>query len=120
MVPESLSIRACKDVSSSLEKIVLDPSKNAYRQLAIDMIGSGFAIWEPHFNCASILRTLAFLSGANGGHNGTVSKQALMAIACLNPGLFISTFSFDLIHCKDIPDKVGSLQVLASFLSKVL
>jgi hypothetical protein len=129
ILPGSLTSRVCKDVCSSLEKIIQDPAKNPYRLLAIELIGFGFKNWEPHLNGASTIRSLSQLTGLKGQqHTGAVitppnmmmARQALISIASINPGLFVSTLSIDLIHSKDIFDKVGALKLLGLFITRVL
>jgi hypothetical protein len=129
LLPESLSVTVCKDVCLSLETIIKDPSKNPYRLLAIELLGFGFKSWEPHLNCPSILRTLVNLAGLKVQHgaalfmvppNMMMARQSLMQIAAINTGLFVSTISFDLLHTKDVWEKVGGLKLLGLFISKVI
>ncbi|KAJ3159142.1 hypothetical protein HDU86_002044 [Geranomyces michiganensis] len=62
--PELLSIRICKDVAESLDRLLReDNSRNLYRVPAIELLGSGFSLWEPHINSTAVLRTLIAFSG---------------------------------------------------------
>ena len=129
ILPGSLSARVCKDVCASIEKLILDPEKNSYRLLAIEIVGFGFKSWEPHLNGASMIRSLTQMTGLKGqqqatnpnitGPNMMMSRQALISIGSINPGLFISTLSLDLVHSKDVWDKVAALKLLGLFISKV-
>ncbi|KAJ2998744.1 hypothetical protein HDV02_004091 [Globomyces sp. JEL0801] len=129
LLPNSLPLRLCKDVSTSLEAIIKDPLKNAYRLLAIEILGNGFPAWEPHLNGSGVIRCLVHLTGlsgqqsVNGGPmlnpaNMMMARQALLAIAGCNPALFVSTLTFDLLHAKDVWDRVGCLKLLGLFISK--
>ncbi|KAJ3276102.1 hypothetical protein HDV01_006272 [Terramyces sp. JEL0728] len=129
LLPPALPLRVTKDVSTSLELIIRDPGKNPYRLLAIEIIGSGFKSWEPHLNGSSVIRCLVQLTGLTGQQNVQgaplitppsmiMARQALLSIANYNTGLFISTLTFDLLHAKDIWERVGGLKLLGLFIAK--
>ena len=97
--------------------------------MAIEIIGFGFKNWEPHLNAASMIRTLVQMTGLNGQQQQNtftspptmmMARQALMTVAANNPGLFVSTLSLDLVHSKDISEKVGALKLLGLFIAKVI
>ncbi|KAJ3258071.1 hypothetical protein HK103_004064 [Boothiomyces macroporosus] len=122
ILPPALPLRMTKDVATSLELIIRDPGKNPYRLLAIEIIGTGFKSWEPHLNGSS-------LTGLTGQQNVQgaplitppsmiMARQALLSIANYNTGLFISTLTFDLLHAKDIWERVGGLKLLGLFIAK--
>ncbi|KAJ3322647.1 hypothetical protein HDV06_002861 [Boothiomyces sp. JEL0866] len=129
ILPPALPLRITKDVATSLEAIIRDPGKNPYRLLAIEIIGSGFQSWEPHLNGSSVIRCLVQLTGLTGQQNVQgaplitppsmiMARQALLSIANYNTGLFISTLTFDLLHAKDIWERVGGLKLLGLFIAK--
>lgn len=129
ILPQSLTTRVCKDVCVSLDAIIKDPSKNPYRLLAIEIIGFGFKAWEPHLNGSSVLRTLVLLTGLTGQQstnasflsppNMIMARQSVLQIASVNPGLFVSVLTFDLIHAKDVWEKVGILKLFGLFITRV-
>ncbi|KAJ3065390.1 hypothetical protein HDU98_011256 [Podochytrium sp. JEL0797] len=47
-----------------------------------------------------------------------VSRQAVVQIASVNPGLFISTLTFDFVHSKNVAERVGGLKLLGMFIAK--
>jgi hypothetical protein len=129
ILPESLSMNVCYHVCTSLEIIIKDENKNAYRLLAIELIGLGFKSWEPHLNGPLVIRTLVNLTGLRGQQptnipflsppNMLMARQSLMQIACINTGLFISTIAFDLIHSKQVLEKVAGLKLFGLFITRV-
>ncbi|KAJ3141085.1 WD repeat-containing protein 7 [Geranomyces variabilis] len=146
--PELLNIRICKDVAESLDQLLReDNSRNLYRVPAIELLGSGFPLWEPHINGTAVLRTLIAFSGlatppaalttTNGSGASSqqqnvpppiaaaaspavmiVSRQAIVQIASCNPALFISTLTMDLMHSKSASERAGSLKLLGMFIAK--
>ncbi|KAJ3043809.1 hypothetical protein HDV00_004217 [Rhizophlyctis rosea] len=58
-----LSVKDCKEVSESLELLLREETRTAYKTPAVELIGRGFATWEPHVNAALVLRTLIQLTG---------------------------------------------------------
>ena len=84
----AFNVRVCRDVAESLDTILKEESRNLYRLIAIELIGKGFSVWEPHVNGTSILRTLVTFTGlvnsaagashtqANAGASGGASVQA--------------------------------------------
>ncbi|KAJ3022996.1 hypothetical protein HKX48_004619 [Thoreauomyces humboldtii] len=62
--PGLLNSTVCKDVAESLDQMLREETpRNVYRIAAVEILGSGFPIWEPHINAANILRTLIAFSG---------------------------------------------------------
>ncbi|KND01153.1 uncharacterized protein SPPG_04244 [Spizellomyces punctatus DAOM BR117] len=133
--PDALNMRACKDVAESLDLLIREELRSVYRVAAVELLGSGFAIWEPHINGTSLLRTLINFSGlttstqsASGGAGSPtaspnpalimVARQALVQIATINSALFISTLTFDLMHSKSATERAGSLKLLGMFIAK--
>jgi hypothetical protein len=129
ILPESLSMNVCSHVCLSLERIIKDTSKNPYRLLSIELIGFGFKTWEPHLNGPSVIRLLVNLTGLKGQQpsgipylsppNMLMARQSLMQIATVNTGLFVSTISFDLVHSKEVLEKVAGLKLLGLFITRV-
>ncbi|RKO84060.1 hypothetical protein BDK51DRAFT_4096, partial [Blyttiomyces helicus] len=48
----------------------------------------------------------------------SMSRQSIVQIASVNPALFISTLTFDLIHSKGAAERAGCLKLLGLFISK--
>jgi hypothetical protein len=128
-LPEMINMRACKDICVSLEAIINDKEQNPFRLLAIELIGFGFTTWEPHLNCAAIIRLLMNLSGlriktnaptaALSASNMLMARHSLMLIARANARLFITTLTFDLVHSKDMTEKLAILKFFGIFITKV-
>jgi hypothetical protein len=98
---------------------------------AIELMGRGFSTWEPHVNSSQVLRTLVLLTGlvtVTGSsspihlHSAAmlVARQAIIHISAVNPGLVISTLSFDLLHSKNASERSGCLKLMAMFFGKVI
>ena len=131
ILPEILPPLVCQDVASSLVVIIMDPVKNPYRLLAIELLGLVFKTWEPFLNAPAVLRTLFNLTGFNGPtsagnaalaspSNMLMARQALLAIAETQTALFINTLTFDLIHATSFSQRVGCLKLLGIFITKVI
>jgi hypothetical protein len=114
--------------------------------IGIELISRGFSTWEPHINGSAVLRTVIAATGLAGsapsGGSGpnspskdsttttagsssspalmTVARQAIVQIASLNAGLFITTMTLDFAHGKTPAERIGSLKLLGMFISKVL
>ncbi|KAI9092699.1 hypothetical protein DFS34DRAFT_287308 [Phlyctochytrium arcticum] len=133
---DALNVRVCKDVAESLNLLIREEGRSVYRIAAIELLGVGFNLWEPHVNGTSVLRTLINYSGlaitpqneaAQAGRTGSntpspavimSSRQALVQIATVNPALFISTLTFDLMHSKSAAERAGGLKLLGLFIAK--
>ena len=50
-------------MSESLELLLREETRTAYRAPAVELMGRGFGTWEPHVNAALVLRTLIQLTG---------------------------------------------------------
>ncbi|KAI9340413.1 hypothetical protein DFJ73DRAFT_845096 [Zopfochytrium polystomum] len=136
--PSLLSNRICKDVAESLDILLREDARGPYRTVGIELISRGFATWEPHLNSSAIVRTIIASTGLStpSGRDGTgdagnpgppgpmnlglmqVARQAVVQIASLNPGLFISTITLDVAHAKSPSDRIGALKLLGMFISK--
>jgi hypothetical protein len=131
----------CKAVAESLDAIMYDDLNSNYATQAIEILGSGFSVWEPHVNGANVLRKIIYLTGLVAGAppiitgspenpsliNSTSIRPATMVaarrsidlITDCNPGLVISTLNFDLIHSKSHSERSGCLKLMTGFFSKV-
>ncbi|KAI8919270.1 hypothetical protein DFJ77DRAFT_427879 [Powellomyces hirtus] len=139
--PELLDTRVCKDVAESLDQLLREETpRNVYRIAAVELLGSGFPLWEPHINGTAVLRTLIAFSGLATpnlpGSAGSApppnappvptaspavmvaSRQAIVQIASCNAALFISTLTMDLMHSKSASERAGSLKLLGMFIAK--
>ncbi|KAJ3110282.1 hypothetical protein HK100_003087, partial [Physocladia obscura] len=136
--PSLFSQRVCKDVAESLDILLREDIRSSHRLMAVELIGRGFKTWEPHVNASSILRSIITTTGLQSpapqqiqqqqlnsvGSVGPssalvmVSRQAVVQIASVNPGLFISTVTFDFVHSKIIAERVGGLKLLGMFVAK--
>lgn len=109
-----------------------------YSSAAVEILGRGFVVWEPYLNGAMILRNIIQLTGLTGsltkestpdraGVAATnlpssliaIARQAVVLLATCNGGLFASTISNDLIHSRNISERVVCLKLLGLFISKV-
>ncbi|KAJ3078094.1 hypothetical protein HK102_004739, partial [Quaeritorhiza haematococci] len=50
----------------------------------------------------------------------TMARQAVFQVATANPGLFVSTLTFDLLHLKSVAEKAGYLKLLGMFVGKLV
>ncbi|KAJ3239674.1 hypothetical protein HDU78_002718 [Chytriomyces hyalinus] len=139
--PSLYSIRLCKDVAETLDALLKEDVRGPYRMLAVELLGRGFKTWEPHVNASNVLRSIISTTGlqspstpsgapspsSKDGHGGSqplgnalvmVSRQAVVQIASINPGLFISTVTFDFVHSKIAAERVGGLKLLGMFIAK--
>ncbi|TPX62514.1 hypothetical protein PhCBS80983_g00232 [Powellomyces hirtus] len=139
--PELLDTRVCKDVAESLDQLLREETpRNVYRIAAVELLGSGFPLWEPHINGTAVLRTLIAFSGLATpnlpGSAGSApppnappvptaspavmvaSRLAIVQIASCNAALFISTLTMDLMHSKSASERAGSLKLLGMFIAK--
>lgn len=132
----------CKIVAESLDTSIYDDQNSNYATQAIEILGAGFSVWEPHINGANTLRKLIFLTGLVAGappiltgnperptqiHSTTIRPAMMVAarrsidlITDCNPGLVISTLNFDLIHSKSYSERSGCLKLMTGFFSKVV
>jgi hypothetical protein len=118
-----------------------DDQHSNYATQAIEILGAGFAAWEPHINGANVLRKLIFLTGMIAGAPPVIAgnaespiqisstsirpatmiaaRRAIDLITDCNPALVISTLNFDLTHSKSYAERSGCLKLMTGFFSKV-
>ncbi|KAI8913630.1 hypothetical protein EDD86DRAFT_262841 [Gorgonomyces haynaldii] len=122
--PQLIPTRLSKDISSSLDTIIREEVKSPFRLLAIELLGLGFSYWEPHINGASMLRLLVSLTGLHQTQLQLTppammqARTTLQAIVGFNAPLVINTLLFDLLHSKSIGERISSLKILGSLVSK--
>ncbi|KAI9138814.1 hypothetical protein BKA69DRAFT_1127055 [Paraphysoderma sedebokerense] len=120
--PDVLSLRTAKEIALSLTLLLNEdnPNKTMYRLASCELIGKGFTTWEPHVNGAAVLRTLIAFTGTHVQVPGLIgmARQAIFHIATTNPALFSSTVTFDLVHSKSIPERIGLLRLLSLMVQK--
>lgn len=72
--------------------IIREESRSVYRVAAVELLGSGFAIWEPHINATAILRLLINFSGlaAPNASNGQSASASQTTGSTGNPAIMIA------------------------------
>lgn len=93
--------------------------------LAVEAFGLGFLYWEPHLNCSAMLRLLTSLTGLVDASTETIStlmltcRQTLLTIVALNTPLFVSNLLLEILHSKQVSDRMSNLKLLGLVIVKV-
>jgi len=109
--------------SSSTSK---QPSSSALRRAAIDLIGRGFVLWEPHLEVSKVLLGLLDMcceadwwvpSGKYGlpltptGDSCRTSRHALTQIARARPAVFVTCVAKEVARYNNLATNAQALQV---------
>jgi hypothetical protein len=62
-LPDILSARDCKHVAEALQLALKEDPRGPYSAASTEILGRGFAVWAPHINGSSILKSLIRLTG---------------------------------------------------------
>ncbi|KAK3816196.1 MAG: hypothetical protein J3Q66DRAFT_258140, partial [Benniella sp.] len=117
----SSSIRIRKLVALSLTILLNDDSRISYKVASIDLLAQGFATWQPHIRADAVLNTLFFMAMDSQPGNALVSRRARRAIAqiaTVNPTLFVTTLTHDIMDAKKPGIKIGFLKLISIFSRK--
>ncbi|TPX36151.1 hypothetical protein SmJEL517_g01417 [Synchytrium microbalum] len=61
--PGLIPVLICKDVAQSLDLLIHEDAKSAYRAAAIELIGRGWSTWEPYVNGSAVFRHVVASTG---------------------------------------------------------
>jgi hypothetical protein len=109
-------------VALSLTILLNDDSRISYKVASIDLLAQGFATWQPHIRADAVLNTLFFMAMDSQPGNALVSRRARRAIAqiaTVNPTLFVTTLTHDIMDAKKPGIKIGFLKLISIFSRKV-
>ena len=116
-----MEITTLRNTAKALTSLLLQrsssktPAYSAIRRAAIDLIGRGFALWEPHIDVSQVLMGLldlcanTTLKGPEYEYVNTVlsapadlhrsARHALSLIATARPAAFITTLAKEVWSC---------------------
>lgn len=106
----------------SLTILLNDDSRISYKVASIDLLAQGFATWQPYIRADAVLNTLFFMAMDSQPGNALVSRRARRAIAqiaTVNPTLFVTTLTQDIMDAKKPGTKIGYLKLVSIFSRKV-
>ncbi|WWC92997.1 uncharacterized protein L201_007961 [Kwoniella dendrophila CBS 6074] len=125
---ETMQSNVLKSIAESIA-IFLQSNSFSLLSLAIELCSKGFATWQSYIDPSELLRRLFYLStnkefssSSNSGYGGTTSiaaqsRLAVLHVASLNPALFMSTLSMDILDAKSVENRT-SIMKLCVFISR--
>ncbi|KAG0214457.1 hypothetical protein BGX33_002092 [Mortierella sp. NVP41] len=118
---EALPERVRKLAALSLTILLNDDSRVSYKVASIDLLSQGFASWQPFIRADAVLKTLFVMAMDTQTSNSLVSRRARRAIAqiaLVNPALFVTTLTQDILDSKRPSDRAGLLKLISVFSRK--
>ncbi|KAG0278440.1 hypothetical protein BGZ95_004009 [Linnemannia exigua] len=119
--PEALPEKVRKLAALSLTILLNDDSRLSYKVASIDLLSQGFASWQPFIRADAVLKTLFVMAMDSQSANSLVSRRARRAIAqiaLVNPALFVTTLTQDILDSKRPNDRSGLLKLISIFSRK--
>lgn len=113
--------RVRKLAALSLTILLNDDSRVSYKVASIDLLSQGFASWQPFIRADAVLKTLFLLAIDTHTANSLVSRRARRAIAqiaLVNPALFATTLTQDILDSRRLSDRTGLLKLISVFSRK--
>lgn len=113
--------RVRKLAALSLTILLNDDSRVSYKVASIDLLSQGFASWQPFIRADAVLKTLFLMAMDTQTANSLVSRRARRAIAqiaLVNPALFVTTLTQDILDSKRPSDRSGLLKLISIFSRK--
>ncbi|KAF9918542.1 hypothetical protein BX616_007985 [Lobosporangium transversale] len=110
-----------KLVALSLTILLNDDTRLSYRIASIDLLSQGFGSWQPFIRADAVLHTLFTMAMDSQSYNTLVSRRARRAIAriaAINPTLFVTTLTQDILDVKKQADRAGLLKLVSIFSRK--
>lgn len=88
-------------------------------ELAIELVHSGFQTWQTYLDPMDLLRRLFHLATHNPPPPSVsaAARLAVLHIANLSPGLFMSTLSMDILHAETVEGRT-SIMKLCVFMAR--
>lgn len=114
--------RVRKLVALSLTILLNDDSRISYKVASIDLLAQGFACWQPFIRADTVLRTLFAMAMDSQPNLNLVSRRARRAvaqIAVVNPALFVTTLTQEIMDCRRASERMGLLKLISIFTRKV-
>ncbi|KAK5817079.1 hypothetical protein F5H01DRAFT_190815 [Linnemannia elongata] len=118
---EALPEKVRKLAALSLTILLNDDSRVSYKVASIDLLSQGFASWQPFIRADAVLKTLFLMAMDTQTANSLVSRRARRAIAqiaLVNPALFVTTLTQDILDSKRPSDRSGLLKLISIFSRK--
>ncbi|KAF8942230.1 hypothetical protein BGZ47_006695 [Haplosporangium gracile] len=118
---EALPEKVRKLAALSLTILLNDDSRVSYKVASIDLLSQGFASWQPFIRADAVLKTLFLMAMETQAANSLVSRRARRAIgqiALVNPALFVTTLTQDILDSKRLSDRTGLLKLISVFSRK--
>ncbi|KAF9912668.1 hypothetical protein EC991_009404 [Linnemannia zychae] len=119
--PEALPEKVRKLAALSLTILLNDDSRLSYKVASIDLLSQGFAAWQPFIRADAVLKTLFVMAMDTQSVNSLVSRRARRAIAqiaLVNPALFVTTLTQDILDSKRPHERTGLLKLISIFSRK--
>ncbi|KAG0336921.1 hypothetical protein BG000_006014 [Podila horticola] len=119
--PDALSERVRKLVALSLTILLNDDSRVSYKVASIDLLAQGFASWQPFIRADTVLKTLFAMAMDGQSNLNLVSRRARRAvaqIAVVNPALFVTTLTQEIVDCRRVSERMGLLKLISIFTRK--
>ncbi|KAG0023415.1 hypothetical protein BGZ81_008142 [Podila clonocystis] len=119
--PDALSERVRKQVALSLTILLNDDSRISYKVASIDLLAQGFASWQAFIRADTVLKTLFAMAMDGQSNLSLVSRRARRAVALIavvNPALFVTTLTQEIMDCKRASERMGLLKLISIFTRK--
>ncbi|KAJ9120178.1 hypothetical protein QFC22_003077 [Naganishia vaughanmartiniae] len=117
-----LSPSALKDVASSVLWYLQQEDNLVQQQLAIDLTGRGFDVWQNFIDPSDMLRslfTIAVGKDEDGRHQSIIAhaRAAVIQLASTSGAIFITTITMDILDAKTIAQR-NAIMKLCVFVAR--
>ncbi|KAJ9103892.1 hypothetical protein QFC21_002355 [Naganishia friedmannii] len=117
-----LSPSALKDVANSVLWYLQQEDNLVHQQLAVDLTGRGFDIWQNFIDPSDMLRslfTIAVGKDEDGQHQSIIAhaRAAVIQLASTSGAIFITTITMDILDAKTIAQR-NAIMKLCVFVAR--
>ncbi|GHJ83909.1 hypothetical protein NliqN6_0311 [Naganishia liquefaciens] len=117
-----LSSTALKDIANSIQLYLQQDDDSHLQQLAIDLAGRGFDIWQNFCDPSDMLRalfSLAVRKDEDGRHHSPIAhaRAAVIQLASTCGAIFITTITMDILDAKTIAQR-NAIMKLCVFVAR--
>lgn len=117
-----VSYSALKDIANSIQLYLQQDDNPHLQQLAIDLAGRGFDIWQNFCDPSDMLRalfSLAVRKDEDGRHHSPIAhaRAAVIQLASTSGAIFITTITMDILDAKTIAQR-NAIMKLCVFVAR--